>query len=203
MIPSGGIRRAPSCRLSARVISFAILTIACPSSAQEFHADIPKVWDDSALKTFEVPLSRRDRSPRYMASEEYYKLKVRPIYRTYPIYVEGREPAGYLESLTQKEPEVIFDASKLHTKEEWIQAGRLVFDADAVYEPARLTPEQVRKYARGFSKFVTDDGILPAFAGGEYAIRKKGVCSKGIVILRILPHAPDAGRYISQRRTGE
>jgi hypothetical protein len=34
-----------------------------------------------------------------MSAEEYYKLKVRPIYRSYPVYAKGREPAGYLETI--------------------------------------------------------------------------------------------------------
>ena len=50
--------------------------------------------------------------------------------------VKGREPAGYLESLKQKEPEVIFDPSKLHTKEDWIQAGKLVFESETLFSPA-------------------------------------------------------------------
>ena len=53
-------------QISARVISLTILAFTCSSAAQEFHPDIPRVWDDNALKTFEVPLAQRDRSPRYM-----------------------------------------------------------------------------------------------------------------------------------------
>lgn len=67
------------------------------------------------IEGFEVPLAQRDRTPRHLSSEEYYKFKIRPIYRSYPAYANGREPAGYLESLKQKEPEIIFDPSKLRT----------------------------------------------------------------------------------------
>jgi hypothetical protein len=88
-----------------------------------FRPDIPRAWDDQAVSTMELPLAQRDRSPRYMTSAEYYALKVRPIYRSYPMYAPGREPAGYLESLRQKDPEIIFDASSLHTKADWIQAA--------------------------------------------------------------------------------
>jgi hypothetical protein len=44
---------------------------------------------------------------------QYYALKGRPIYRSYPMYYPGREPKGYIESLKQKEPEIVFDASRL------------------------------------------------------------------------------------------
>jgi hypothetical protein len=165
-------------QITALVIGFAILALACSSPAQEFHADIPRVWDDSAVQNFELPLAQRDRTPRYMTAEKYYKLKVRPIYRSYPVYVQGKEPSTYIEWLKQREPEVIFDASKLRTKEDWIQAGKIVFEADIVYEPARLTPGG-RKVRPGFSKFVSKAGVLPSFAGGDYVIRKKGVVERG------------------------
>src|SRR5690349_2262021 len=114
-----------------------------------------------------------------MTAEEYYKLKVRAIYRSYPVYVQGKEPPGYIEWLKQREPEVIFDASKLHTKDDWIRAGKIVFEADTFYGRARLTSGGV-KVRPGFSRFVSKDGVLPAFAG-DYIIRKKGVVEKGSI----------------------
>ena len=165
---------------AARVIAVTILALARSSSAQEFRPDIPRVWDDNAVKDFELPLVQRDRSPRYMTAGEYYKLKVRPIYRAYPVYVQGKEPPGYIESLKQREPEVIFDSSKLHTKEDWIRAGKIVFEADTFYEPARMAPggQRVRP---GFSQFVSKEGVLPSFAGGDYVIREKGIVERGSI----------------------
>jgi hypothetical protein len=113
-------------RLYAVAIAFA--AIAEMGQAQSFHPDIPKAWDDAEVARFEMPLAQRDRSPRYMSAAEYYALKVRPIYRAYPMYAPGREPAAYIESLKQKEPEIVFDPSKLRTKEDWIKAGKLVFE---------------------------------------------------------------------------
>jgi hypothetical protein len=144
--------------------------------AQEFHPDIPKAWDDAAVKGLEVPLAERDRSPRYMSTAEYYKLKVRPSYRSYPAYAKGREPAGYLEALKQKESEIIFDPSKLHTKEDWIAAGKLVFESDTQFFPAQ---EQPAGEDAGWP--VTKDGVLPDFVPGfRYYIREKGVLEGGI-----------------------
>ena len=76
-----------------------MLLCALVVSAQPFHPEIPRTWDDREVAAFQVPLAQRDRSPRYLSSQEYYALKVRPIYRTYPVYAPGREPAGYFESL--------------------------------------------------------------------------------------------------------
>jgi hypothetical protein len=94
-------------RIRPHFASCAILTIAgIGAAAQTFQPEIPRAWDDKEVQLLELPLVQRDRSPRYVTAEQYYALKVRPIYRSYPAYVKGREPAGYLESLKQKEPEI-------------------------------------------------------------------------------------------------
>src|SRR5215469_15452833 len=110
--------------------------LAVGKQSPSFHPKIPRAWDDHEVGAFQMPLAQRDRSPQFMSSKEYYALKVRPIYRTYPVYAPGREPAGYMESLKQKEPEVTFDASKLRTKEDWIRAGEMVFDSAPEPVPA-------------------------------------------------------------------
>src|SRR5262249_1832885 len=89
------------------VASCLLLALAVGAQSQSFRPQIPRAWDDREVAAFQVPLAQRDRSPQYMSSKEYYALKVRPIYRTYPVYAPGREPAGYLESLKQKEPEIV------------------------------------------------------------------------------------------------
>lgn len=156
-------------------IGFALATLTSQGWAQEFHPDIPKAWDDAAVEGLEVPLAQRDRSPRQMSAEEYYKLKVRPIYRSYPAYAKGREPAGYLDSLKQKDPEIIFDPSQLHTKEDWIAAGKLVFESGIQFHPAREEPTEAELPFR-----ISKDGVLPQFVpGSRNYIRKKGVLESG------------------------
>jgi len=115
-----------------------LLYLAVASSlgtAQEFHPSIPRAWDDSGTTSFELPLAQADRSPRYPSAKEYYDMQVRPVYRTYPFYAPDKEPAGYWESLQQKEPEVVFDPARLQTKGDWIRAGELVFDQPIVIVP--------------------------------------------------------------------
>jgi hypothetical protein len=159
------------------LIGCVILAAAASCVAQDFHPDIPKAWDDKAVEGFELPLAQRDRSPRYMTADEYYKLKVRPIYRSYPAYAKGREPEGYLESLKQKEPEIVFDASKLHTKEDWIQAGKLVFESDILFRPAPAAQPS----ASDTPWPVSSEGILPSFVPGfRYYVRQKGVLERGV-----------------------
>ena len=177
---------------------FAIYCLAASCAAQEFRPQIPRAWDDKEVERFELPLAKRDRSPRYMSSEHYYKLPVRPIYRSYPAYAEGREPAGYRESLKQKEPEIIaFDVSKLDTKEDWIQAGKLVFENDNSFSPAPerpVTPEGP----------LSPEGVMPYYnPGGRYYIRRKGTLEVGrnscaSCHVRVLPD----GRWLQGAQQG-
>jgi hypothetical protein len=147
-------------------------------TTQDFHPDIPKTWDDKEVAQFEVPLASADRSPRYMTGAEYYGLKVRPIYRSYPMYVRGKEPAGYFESLKQKEPEILFDPAKLHTKEDWIAAGKIVFESDIRFRPAIGGGGPL---AQNQPLPPSADGVVTPFtAYSRYYIREKGVVEIGI-----------------------
>src|SRR5580704_12310251 len=71
------------------------------ASAQEKHSafepTIPRVWDDNAIATLELPLADPVGSPKHISSDYYYRIPVRPIYKSYPIYAPGHEPPGYLE----------------------------------------------------------------------------------------------------------
>ena len=164
-------------RRTVCAIGMALLAVAALGAGERaFHPDIPKVWDDAAVASMELPLAQRDRSPRYMTSAEYYALKGRPIYRSYPVYVKDREPAGYLDSLKQIDPEIIFDPSKLHTKEDWIRAGKLVFESDTQFRPAPAAPRSADETHWP----VASDGTLPFCPPGfRYYIRKKGVVEVG------------------------
>ncbi len=145
-------------------------------SAQSFQPKIPKFWDDHEVEKFEVPLANPKYSPRHMSAKDYYALKVRPIYKTYPVYAPGREPAGYRESLKQLEPEIVFDSAKLNTKEDWIAAGKLVFESEPLHRPA---PESGVFFRTPLPP--NADGTLPYFVpGARYIIRKKGVLEVGI-----------------------
>jgi cytochrome c553 len=152
------------------VIAFYLLSAF--AAGQTFRPNIPRAWDDGEVEAFQVPLAQRDRSPRFLNSREYYGLKVRPIYRTYPVYAPGREPAGYMEGLKQKEPEIVFDPSRLRTKQDWINAGEVVFDSS----PFPRDPGLPLPMALVAGAPATRDGVIPYF---RYVIRKKGVVEIG------------------------
>src|SRR3954467_2603864 len=104
----------------ARVVLAGGLALAAPQPL------IPKAWDARELASFELPLVQADRSARHATPDYYYKLAVRPIYKSYPIYAPGREPAGYMDWLAQQEPVLAFDTSRLASDADWIAAGEAV-----------------------------------------------------------------------------
>lgn len=148
------------------------LTVIAKDPSSHFVPDIPKVWVDEDMAKLEVPLANKDASPKHAPAEYYYRIPVRPIYKSYPVYVPGKEPVGYMESLKQLEPQLVFDASKLKTEEDWIKAGELVFDAPVFYN-AIVQTFQVRDpgWYEKIATPVAKDGTVPFF---HYVIREKG-----------------------------
>ena len=141
---------------------------------------IPKTWDDEAMRTLELPLADPSASPKHVSAEYYYRIPVRPIYKSYPVYHPSKEPPGYLESLAKQAPELTFDPSKLATERDWIRAGELVFDAPIEFVDGELLNTLVRT-ASWYEKNgvpVTKDGVFPFMT---YVVREKGKVELGIL----------------------
>lgn len=151
----------------------AYLSAAGPSQTiAAFSPNIPVVWDDGVMEHLELPLASGARA-RHVPSSYYYQIPVRPIYKTYPIYSPDREPPGYYEDLLKKEPEIVFDASKLRTQQDWILAGKEVFESGVGLSTVDTPFTQVRnrQWYTETQAPVTKDGIMPLF---RYVIRKRG-----------------------------
>jgi hypothetical protein len=67
------------------------------------------MWDDEAMRTLEVPLAKPIASPKHAPADCYYRIPLRAIYKQYPVYAPGREPAGYVERLKKQEPVIVWD----------------------------------------------------------------------------------------------
>ena len=143
--------------------------------------NIPKTWDDQALASLELPLASTGLPKDHISSDYYYRMAVRPIYKSYPIYAPGKEPPGYFEKLKELEPEIVFDAAKLGTEGDWIKAGELAFDAPITYDAQTIgfvTPSEVRNPA-WYQKVgvpLAKDGVMPY---ARYVVRKKGIVEVG------------------------
>jgi hypothetical protein len=149
-------------------------------AASQANPSVMKTWDDAEVASSLVPLAQASASPVHVKADYYYRIPVRPIYKTYPIYAPGHEPAGYLQWLQQQEPETVeFDFSKFKTQEDWVKAGEVVFDAPIFYEsvPSFADVRNPEWYKRVGPR-LTKDHVMP-FA--RYVIREKGKVEVGNV----------------------
>ncbi len=144
-----------------------------------FTPAIPKTWDDQAMESLEIPLADPDRSPVHVSADYYYSIPVRPIYKSYPVYAPGKEPPGYEEWLRQQEPETVFDASKLKTEADWIEAGEAVFDAPIFYDVlVRAADVKDPLWYEKSGVRAAKDGALPYF---RFVVREKGKVELGTI----------------------
>jgi len=138
---------------------------------------VSRMWNAGELASFEIPLVNAERSAQHAPPDYYYRLAVRPIFKSYPIYAPGHEPPGYMAWLAQREPALAFDASTIQSDADWVAAGETVFDAPLGYG-ATFTPARVRDrdwYVHNQVP-VTKDGVMPF---SRYVIRTKGVVEVG------------------------
>ncbi len=154
-------------------------------SGQELEKDrpftpaIPKTWDDQAMASLEIPPADQAVTRVHVSSDYYYRIPIRPIYKSYPVYEPGKEPPGYEEWLKRQEPETVFDASKLKTEADWIKAGEMVFEAPISYEVlVRAVDVKDPQWRREVGALAAKDGALPYF---RYVVREKGKLELGAI----------------------
>ncbi len=156
------------------IVAAAAIGYASPPSAGGGQLVIPRTWDDAEVKTFELPLASAAHSPQHVSSDYYYRLPVRRIYRSYPVYHPSREPKGYLASLRAREPEIVFDeAPDERSDAEWQAHGEFVFDAPISYNGPIVSWDDVRSdgWYRDLNVPLTPDGVMPY---ARYVVREKG-----------------------------
>jgi hypothetical protein len=142
---------------------------------KNFLPTVPQMWNDQEMSTLEVVSPDPAGSPKHAPAEYYYRIPVRPIYKSYPVYAPGHEPPGYAEWLKQQQPEIVWDTlhrPPLRTEADWIKAGEIVFDSPSVFDFPE-TPAEVADPAwyKTAGLAVTKDGIMPI---DRYVIRKQG-----------------------------
>ena len=147
-------------------------------AASAWVPDIPKVWTDDAVRELEVPLAQAEFSPKHISGVDYYRIPERVIYRAYPVYHPDREPDGYQEWLTQREPEIAFEPKTLQAKDDWIAAGKLIFNAPTSFGPVFFGADQLHdaSFIEETGMPVARDGTIP-FA--SWVIREKGKVELG------------------------
>jgi hypothetical protein len=141
-------------------------------------ADVPRVWDNREVESLQLPAPNRGFARSHISEAEYYRVPERSIYKSYPVYAPGREPEGYQEWLKTREAEIAFDSTKLHSSEEWIGAGEVVFNWPLSLSPMFFSTQDLRdpEFLRSTGMPVAKDGTIP-FA--RWVVRRKGVVELG------------------------
>jgi hypothetical protein len=126
---------------------------------------VPKVWDEEAIDSLEVPLPHAGFSPVHVRAEYYYRMPVRPIYKSYTVYHPDREPPGYWDWLKRQLPEEVWPAKPPRTEAEWVRAGAIAFDVPLDFDSV-VTVEEARDRASYAGGSLTEvplarDGSLP------------------------------------------
>ena len=164
---------------SLAAIALAFFSLTCA------FAQVPRVWDERALATVELPLVKPEYSAKHASAEAYYKIPVVEVYKSHPIYRPDHEPANYLAFLQGQEPELDWDPAKLpQTKAEWIRAGEALFDAPTrigriAYGEVDINDPYVHKrdWYEAVKPIIGVDGVMPGF---RFVIRRKGKLEIGV-----------------------
>ena len=158
-----------------------LATGSAQKPATPFKPAVPRTWDEQAFAELELPLAVPAHSPKHISAGEYYRLPVRPIYKSYPSYHPDREPPGYRDWLLKQEPTIIWDDGghrpTLETEADWVKAGELVFNAPVLFFPGLTsTPEERRAFATATGDVYDREGRGPF---SEYVVRERGKVEVG------------------------
>jgi hypothetical protein len=142
------------------------------ATSKPFHPTIPKVWDDVTIHDLELPRASKV-EVRHLPAAYYYQIPERTIWKTYPVYAPGKEPAGYWKWLQKQEPQKGVDFAKLKTEADWVHAGSLIFDSANTYSDplTGFAPVRDPEFLKAVGPPATSKGELPFF---RYVIRERG-----------------------------
>ena len=127
---------------------------------------VPKIWDMKQLSTWATPVAGLGLAQNFYSEEDYYGAPIDNV-RTYPVYAPGYEPRGYREWMRKQGVQKLIEPEKLKTEQDWIEAGRRVFEG-LDFPVTRTDDPRVIKYldnAQAVKKgqdSVSRDGIIPA-----------------------------------------
>ena len=166
-------------RIKKTTITICLMTaiVSLSGFAVNYFEEVPKLWRDEKIKTLHLPMADKSVEVKPISEELFYKLKEKVAYKTYPLYMPGKEPKGYYEWLLKQEPEIVFDASKLKSEEDWIKAGEIIYEMPEAYGLMLDSSLNMTKLKEVFEEMnavhvpFTNEGIIPYFS---LVVRKKG-----------------------------
>ena len=147
-------------RFGAPLMFLVLAGVSIRSGAADPQTDraieAPRFWNDRELADWATPVAGLNVRPGHFSEREYYAAPNAEWVRTYPVYVAGREPAGYWEMLREKKPEPLI-APSARTTADWVASGKRVFEEMDL--PAfRSTDPQLIAIARSAEEYARRGG---------------------------------------------
>ena len=147
-----------------RTLVFSLITLAAVTlTAQSARTPAPRLWTDQALKAFALPIAGVNAAPTFYSEAEYYAAPVDEL-RTYPVYVNGREPKGYRDWMRGQGPKPLIEIGKSRTEAEWVAEGREIFDGLDIAHNRTDDPRAIAWVDEGGPErehaLITKDGVV-------------------------------------------
>ena len=148
-----------------RAIVIGLAMVIASAFLQSQATTPPRAWNDEELRAWATPVAGLNLRPGHFPEAEYYNAPVDNL-RTYPVYYPGREPAGYWEMLQTVGPKPLVEPATLKTNDDWIQAGKRVFEeydgpAYRVFDPSLVATARYTETFAGRGISPRADGTLP------------------------------------------
>src|SRR5262245_12025748 len=111
-----------------RTIALCVLmAVSAYGQSDSTRIEAPRFWNDRELADWATPVTGVNVRPGHFSERDYYAAPDGEWVRTYPVYLPGREPAGYQDMLRSKKPEPLVTPGA-RTVREWITVGKTVFE---------------------------------------------------------------------------
>ena len=154
-----------------KIVTFAF-ALACLSAAAA--QDVPRTWDEEAILSMHLPVAATGKKAVPVSASFYKRMPVLQIFRSYPVYHPDHEPDGYQARLARLDPEIVFKTQPIRTEQDWLRAGRHVFEAPIAHIPAPVARELLLENPEWWDFVMpplTEEGALPFVT---WSVRKKG-----------------------------
>lgn len=152
------------CRISLCALIPLACWVASAADTKKWVPDVPRVWDDAELAEWATLVAGLNIRLSHISPKEYYSLPIEN-YRSYPVYIPGREPEGYWEMMQHIGPKPLIEPDTLKSEADWVKAGQKVFEEATsaqltTFDSKLITQVRSREFMEGQGAKPFPDGTL-------------------------------------------
>ena len=121
----------------------ALLAMSIPLGVVAAAAvDVPKTWDEGALRDWATPVAGLDIRPAHFSEEEYYRAPVDNL-RTYPVYTRDASRRATGTCCRKSGRSRSSSPRRSQTDDDWVRAGKRSSTSSTRSGFARLDPKAI------------------------------------------------------------